>query len=532
MKQILGHVTAAAGSQVTVCLESGVASDGFGRIGNMVKVPCAEHDVVGVVNAARVDPGAPPRDVVVVELFGELVPTHDSRMQFSRGISRYPVSGAPVFAASDLELAAIFAPSSGTNLRIGSLFHDPAQPALLLMDPLLTRHFAVLGSTGSGKSCTATLILSAIAAEHPNAHIVMLDPHNEYATAFGELAEVIDVDNLQMPFWFLDFEEAARILVRGGTAQEQEAQAIILKNAITRARRHYAGDDPAATSITVDTPVPFRVTDLLRFIDGAMGKLDKADTSAPYLRLMTRLESLREDRRFSFMFSEMVTRDTLAQFVGRMLRLPSNGKPLSIMDISGLPSEIADVVVSLACRVIFDFVLWSGPGQVPPLLLVCEEAHRYVPADEKAGFAAAARAITRLAKEGRKYGISLGLISQRPSELSATALSQCGTIFALRLGSELDQRFVATALPDTAQGMLAALPTLRNQEAIIAGEGVPLPIRVRFDDLPAPHRPRSEGAAFSRAWGAGGEQPAACAEALLDEGVRRWRLRTRSRAVL
>ena len=136
------------------------------------------------------------------------------------------------------------------------------------------------------------------------------------------------------------------------------------------------------------------------------------------------------------------------------------------------------------------------------------------------------------AKEGRKYGISLGLISQRPSELSPTALSQCGTIFALRLGSELDQRFVATALPDTAQGMLAALPTLRNQEAIIAGEGVPLPIRVRFDELPAPHRPRSEGAEFSRAWGAGGEQAARCAEALLEEGVRRWRLRTRSRAVL
>src|SRR5207302_1957842 len=162
---------------------------------------------------------------------------------------------------------------------------------------------------------------------HPNAHIVVLDPHNEYATAFGDIAEVIDVNNLQMPFWFFDLAEAVRILVRGGTAQEQEAQAIILKDAITRARRHYAGDDPAAAS--------------------------------------------------------------------------------------------------LACRVIFDFVLWSRPGQVPPLLLACEEAHRYVPADEEAGFGAAARAITRIAKEGRKYGIALGLISQRPAELSPTALSQC-----------------------------------------------------------------------------------------------------------
>jgi DNA helicase HerA-like ATPase len=530
MKQILGHVTAAGGSQMTACLESGVSREAVGRVGDMVKVQCAEHDVVGIVSAARVEPGSPPRDIVVVELFGELVPIHDSGAQFSRGVSRYPVSGAPVFGASDVDLTAIFAPPSGTNLRIGALYQDPARPAFLLMDPLLTRHFAVLGSTGSGKSCTATLILSAIAAGHPNAHIVLLDPHNEYAAAFGDLAEVIDVDNLQMPFWFFDFEEAVRILVRGGSAQEQEAQAIILKDAITRARRHYAGDDPATTSITVDTPVPFRVADLLRFIDGAMGKLDKADTSAPYLRLRTRLESLRDDRRFSFMFSEILTRDTLAQFVGRMLRLPANGKPLSILDLSGLPSEIADVVVSLACRVLFDFVLWSGPGQVPPLLLVCEEAHRYVPADEETGFAAAARAITRIAKEGRKYGISLGLISQRPTELSPTALSQCGTIFALRMGSELDQRFVATALPDAAQGMLAALPMLRNQEGIISGEGVSMPMRVRFDDLPADCRPRSEGAEFSQAWRAGGGKDASYATNLVEEGVRRWRLHTRSRA--
>jgi len=532
MKRVLGHVTAAGGSQVTACLETGITGAGFGSIGDMVKVRCAEHEAVGIISATRVEPGSPPRDVLVIELFGELVPSCDGRAQFSRGVSRYPASGAPVFSARDADLSAIFGLPSGTNLRIGTLYHDPTRSAFLLMDPLLTRHFAVLGSTGSGKSCATTLILSAIAAEHPNAHIVMLDPHNEYGTAFGDFAEVLDVDNLQMPFWFFDFEEAVRILVRGGTTQEQEAQGIILKDAMTRARRHYAGDDFAATSITVDTPVPFRIADLLRFIDGAMGKLDKADTSAPYLRLRARLESLRDDRRFSFMFSDMVTRDTLAQFVGRLLRLPANGKPVSIIDLSGLPSEIADVVVSLACRVIFDFVLWSRPGQVPPLLLVCEEAHRYVPADEETGFAAAARAITRISKEGRKYGISLGLISQRPTELSQAALSQCGTIFALRMGSELDQRFVATALPDAAQGMLAALPMLRNQEAIISGEGVSLPMRIRFDDLSADCRPRSEGAEFSKAWRSGGDQGTSCAAELVEEGVQRWRLRTRSRVAL
>ena len=224
MTRVLGHVMAAGGSQVTACRESGVTGAGFGSIGDMVKVRCAEHDAVGIVSAARVEPGSPPRDVLVIELFGELVPSCDGRTQFSRGVSRYPASGAPVFSADDADLSAIFGLPSGTNLRIGTLYHDPTRSAFLLMDPLLTRHFAVLGSTGSGKSCATTLILSAIAAEHPDAHIVLLDPHNEYATGFGDLAEVIDVDNLQMPFWFFDFEEAVRILVSAPVRARHIAQ--------------------------------------------------------------------------------------------------------------------------------------------------------------------------------------------------------------------------------------------------------------------------------------------------------------------
>ena len=219
MEQVLGQVTAASGSRVTACLDPGMARDGFGRIGDMVKLRCAGHEAVGAVSAVQVEPGSPPRDVFVVELFGELAPSEGGPAQFTRGVSRYPVAGAPVLAASEADLAAIYAPASGTNIRIGTLYQDMTRPAYLLMDQLLTRHFAVLGSTGSGKSCTATLVLSAIIEEHPGAHIVLLDPHNEYATAFGELAEVINVDNLQMPFWFFDFEEAVRILVRGGTAQ-------------------------------------------------------------------------------------------------------------------------------------------------------------------------------------------------------------------------------------------------------------------------------------------------------------------------
>jgi DNA helicase HerA-like ATPase len=193
--------------------------------------------------------------------------------------------------------------------------------------------------------------------------------------------------------------------------------------------------------------------------------------------------------------------------------------------LSGIPSEIADVVVSLTCRLTFDFSLWSERERRPPVLVVCEEAHRYVPAAQSVGSAAAARAITRIAREGRKYGVALALISQLPSELSPQALSQCGTVFALRLGHYLDQRFMATALPDASRGMLASLPSMRTQEAIVFGEGVRLPMHIRFDDLPPERRPRSDSAQFSKAW----QTESADAE-FLEEGIRRWRQQTRKPA--
>jgi hypothetical protein len=291
----------------------------------------------------------------------------------------------------------------------------------------------------------------------------------------------------------------------------------ILKDAITRARRRHWSDP--AMSITVDTPVPFAAADLLRFIDEAMGKLDNPNTSAPYLRLRTRLESLRTDRRYAFLFPDSVAiRDTLSRIVGRLLRIPVNGKPLTIIDLSGVPGEVTDVVVSLVCRLIFNFALWSDRKRLPPVLLVCEEAHRYVPASEPIGFGATSRAITRIAREGRKYGVSLALISQTPLELSGQVLSQCGTVFAMRLGHYLDQTLTGAAWLGAARGMLEALPSMRTQEAIAFGEGVPLPMRIRFNDLPRDRRPCSDSAKFSEAW------QSDCGDAeLLEEGIRCWR---------
>ncbi|HUB96659.1 MAG TPA: DUF87 domain-containing protein [Stellaceae bacterium] len=521
MEVVLGSIDTVRGASVTAILAPAylAAEAGAVRIGALVKVVVGERLVIGTVSAIE---GHEGQRTLTADLLGEIGPDGT----FSRGVAHFPIPGANLLGAETADLDAVYARPSSFNVRVGTLHHESGRPAFLMTDELLAKHFAVLGTTGSGKSCAVTLILRAILAEHPGAHVILLDPHNEYEAALGSMAEIVNIDNLQLPFWLLNFEEAVATLVMGGTPQEQQSQAAILKDGITIARRIYAGSATAPQHqwITVDTPVPFRINDLIRLLDDAMGRLEKPDGSAPYLRLKGRLESLSADRRFSFMFQRVATRDILSAVIGRLLRIPVSGRPVTIMDLSGVPSEIVNVVVSLLCRVTFDFALWSVQTEMPPILLVCEEAHRYVPSNPDEGFGATTRAIARIAKEGRKYGVSLGLVTQRPSELAVGALSQCGTIFALRMGNELDQRFVANVLPEAAHGMVEALPSMRPQEAIVVGEGAPLPMRIRFDDLPAAYRPRSRSAEFSRVW-----QHDAAGAGFIEDGVQRWRSQVRKR---
>jgi DNA helicase HerA-like ATPase len=527
MGEGLGRVIEVTGTRITASIDREKLLAPALRIGALVKIPTADDvAAVGAIRALRAEAAA--RVSATVELLGSLRLSATGRPRYGPGISQHPVPGAPLLSPAEIDLTAVYARPSADNIRIAAHYDDPARPAFVAVDELLSGHFAVFGMSGSGKSCAVALILHSIFAAHPNSHVIVIDPHNEYPAAFGNLAEVINIDNLDLPFWLFDLEEAAGILVRGGTMREQESQAIILKDAMTRARRVAAERDPAAAALTVDTPVPFRISDLVRFVDEAMGKLDNPDTAAPYLRLKTRLDSLSSDRRFAFMFSDqLLLRDTMSRVVGRLLRIPADGKPLAILDLSGVPSEIADVMVSLVCRITFDFCRWSEPGQMPPVLLVCEEAHRYVPTDERIGFAATTRAITRIAKEGRKYGLSLALVSQRPSDLAVSAVSQCGTMFAQRLGSDVDQNFVASALSQSAREMLEVLPSMRTQEAIVSGRAVSMPMRIRFDDLPVKRRPRSESSKFSEAWR---KDRAGAAE--LEAVLRRWRQQSRSTPLL
>lgn len=491
------------------------------RMGALVSMRGPESRVFGIVNRLeREQQGGSvqsERTVFEIQVLGEIA---DDRTGFQRGVSSYPPLDAPVTTITIRDIATIYARPRCSNVHIGQLRHNPKVPAFVLTDSLLGKHFAVLGTTGTGKSCATTVILRSILDDHPQGHVVLIDPHNEYGAAFADRAELLNPGNLHLPYWLLNFEEIAHIILGGGLRDQMNSQATLLKRAIIQAKTQFVGSR-ADSPITVDTPVPYRLSDLMSALKEAMGMFNKAEGSAFYLGLINRIESLAADQRYGFMFSSLAVKDNMEQILAQLLRIPTNGKPMTIIDISGLPSEVVDVVVSVLFRLTFELAVWSERGKAPPVLLVCEEAHRYVPEESDVGFAPTKRVIAQIAKEGRKYGVTLCLVSQRPSELSVSSLAQCNTIFALRLSNEHDQTFVSQSLSENARWLVDSLPSLNTQEAVVVGDGVTVPVHIRFKDLPPAHRPASHDPSYAKSW----RQEAD--DRFLASAIDRWRRQTR-----
>ena len=501
----IGRVINLSGSQVVALVEEPEQSPPPGQrvvpqMGELVKMVTSDCVVFGMVTGLSIplpSPDQPGKELMIVELelLGEAAIATGG--PFRRGVSVFPGLGEGVYTTSRMDLELVYGHLSNSTVRVGTIHQDRELPVHLAIDALLGKHFAVLGTTGSGKSCATALILHAILKEYPYGHVLLLDPHNEYGHSFGEMAELLSPENLRLPYWLFNFEEILEIVL-GHEQQTKGPEFAILSDAITAAKRRYLGKGEDGKFITVDTPVPYQMSDLIQIVDDAMGRLDNPEKSVPYLRVKTRLEAVRRDARFSFMFGGVALRDNMKEILSRIFRIPVSGKPITIIDLSAVPSEILNVVVSVLCRMTFDFAVWSD--RAIPITLVCEEAHRYAPQDSTLGFEPTKRALSRIAKEGRKYGVSLCVVSQRPSELATDILSQCNTIFALRMSNQKDQEFVRATMRDSARGLLNFLPSLRNAEAIAVGEGVPIPVRLCFDDLPEHARPRGGTASFSTAW--------------------------------
>ena len=517
-------------SQVMLDLDSldALANDadisvaGAGQVGSQIKMRVGGTWLIANVRSLKLSETYPGRVVAQVDFLGE---GDEERLtgklyRFRRGVTRYPSPGTPVFPVSTGDMKQIYAADDRPHIEIGTVYPTRDIRAALYVDSMLGKHFALLGSTGTGKSTAAALILHRICELSPQGHIVMIDPHGEYAAAFKTTGEIYDVSNLQMPYWLMNFEEHCEVfLTTSGSERQVDADILAKCLLAAKAKSRLAQE---FGKLTVDSPIPYLLSDLLNLIQLDMGKLDRAGDTAPYLRIKTKIEEVKGDPRYTFMFSGLLVADTMASFLGRIFRLPSDGRPISIIDVSGVPNEITSVVVAVLSRMVFDFAIWSRNEPQRPILLVCEEAHRYVPNERNADGSSVGRILSRIAKEGRKYGVSLGLITQRPSDLAEGVLSQCGTILSMRLNNDRDQAYVRAAMPEGARGFLDSIPALRNRECIVCGEGVSTPIRVLFDTLTETKRPASGDPLFSELWReTGGE------DQIIARTVRRWRAQGR-----
>lgn len=522
-----GRVVFVAGSQVVAMIDEaverkvGTAGPDQLQLGSLIKMRTAVSTVFGVISGLSIPVPAEnssQRDIMIaeIELLGEVTQDAENKpFALRRGVSAMPQLNDSVYTTTKEDLRQVYARPQAATARIGSIHQDRDVPTYIITNDLLGKHFAILGTTGCGKSCATALILHALIEQNPNSHIVLLDPHNEYTSAFSETAEVLNPQSLELPYWMLDFEEFLEIISGGGGSVGPDEVAI-LSELIPTAKRSYAGATDVGIRITVDTPIPYRMNDLIQLLDEAMGKLNKTEGVAPYQRLKTKFKAMQADSRYAFMFGGVGVRDNMDKILAHIFRIPVDGKPITIIDLSGVPSEIVNVVVSTLCRITFDFALWSN-GEVP-VLLVCEEAHRYASQSDAQGFEPTKRALSRIAKEGRKYGVSLCLISQRPSELATGILSQCNTIFAMRMTNQADQDILSATMSDSSLGLSEALPSLGNAEAVAVGEGVAVPVRLCFDELPEGRRPRSATADFHSAW-----QGNLASEDLVKGIVERWR---------
>jgi DNA helicase HerA-like ATPase len=505
--QRVGRVIAITPSQAIILLERRDASGSADivvplEMGTLVKLRSRVSVVYGMITGLRVPlPSLEPSDkdlrLVELELVGEIRHADGASGCFRRGVSGYPALDEPVYLASASDLAKVYARPHVATARVGAIHQESAVPAYILTDELFGKHFSVVGTTGSGKSCVVATILTAVIETNPNAHAMLLDPHGEYASAFkGRAVALSPGDGLYLPYWLFNFEELVEIVI--GSDHNVE-QAKILGEAVMAAKQAYLAKVGLDKFGTVDTPAPYRMSDVLRFFDVAMGSLNRPDSVAAYQAVKGRIVALQNDPRYGFVFGSRLTlRDELSDILAQLFRIPVNGKPVTIIDLSGIPSEVLNVVVSVLCRLAFDFALWS---ETPiPLTIICEEAHRYAPRDKELGFEAAKRALFRIAKEGRKYGVSLCVVSQRPSDLAPGLLSECNTMFAFRMTSHEDQDIVRSAVPEASHGLMNFLPALRNGEAIAVGEGVAMPMRICFSPLPDDRRPKSATTSFTLAW--------------------------------
>ncbi len=482
----IGTVSSVNSSVISAVLTNGAGASAA-RLGSYIVMMEGETTIVGSITAVRqntpangqVPGGESHLETIEIQLIGTV-----TRGVFERSISTYPLIGTKVYPAIGEDLKSIFSTFQRYGFSPGYISVLQNERMFLNPNKFFAKHIALFGSTGSGKSCTTASILQKV-SKFENTHILLLDLHGEYGPAFQDAGNVIKITELELPYWLMNFEEIVETFVDENESSSNN-QIMILKEAILDSKK--GKNLPLKDYLTVDTPVYFDFLD----VSARMRSLDSERTLSgkegpfygQFTRFLVRLESKLTDKRYEFLFRPRTYRssETFANLLTKLFGLDT-GKRITIIDLSRVPFDVVNVLVSLLGRIIFDFNLWNRNRQDFPILVVFEEAHTYLSMTGKSR--AARKTVERIAKEGRKYGVSSMIISQRPSEISDTITAQCNNFVAMRLLNPNDQAYIRKLVPDSLSNMIEILPTLRQGEAYFIGDAVPVPVRVLID-MPSP----------------------------------------------
>jgi len=573
----LGTIQDVNGTTVSVTLAneslSGltyVNGEGYriGQIGSFVKIPIGYIDLFGIVT--QVGASAVPENQVQNQPYGnrwltiQLVGEGQRNGKFERGISQYPTIGDEVHLVSESDLKRIYGqPDKPYFVKVGHIAGAESISALVDVNKLVTRHSAVVGTTGSGKSTTVAGILSALSdsKNYPSARIIILDIHGEYGQAFRGKANIFKVNankdskgqekELCIPYWALNFNELTQVCFGDFSTEKEKEKSALIERVLAQKEKTlftYPRKGVIKETLSVDSPIPFSLNQLWFELwnetfftfysdkgkrplkenwayeqDEDGNKLIGDATTATPPRFKPVKNVKEDEEKIQYGPSTLNIRGQL-ETLGSKLRIPrydflfhpgkftpeldgnvesdldsllkewiGSDKPITILDLSGVPIDILNTIVGVLLRVLYEALFWSRRlsqgGRHRPLLVVMEEAHNYLN-DNFKGIASSV--VQRIVKEGRKYGIGAMIVSQRPSEINSTILSQCGTFFAMRLANATDRGHISAALPDNLDGLTNMLPILRTGEAIIVGESVKLPMRTIIEAPPKDRRPDSQ----------------------------------------
>lgn len=519
-----------------------------GQLGSYVAVKQNEVHLIAIVTrmteqealaAPTIEtPGEDPARLPFAKRIARLTPVGSiiGDGQFERGVAQYPTTGAEVHAIGSANIAKMFDCFQSKGLAVGTLASHPSLKVCLDPTNLFGRHSAILGQTGSGKSWTVASLVQKTVAVMPKAHIIILDLHGEYCWkredgsrhyAFADaIVRHVDARDLEIPYWMMTYAELCDLLIEH-SEREATNQTAFFRDCLLEGRQsENANATPALglPRVTVDTPIYFSLDDLLAKVHTKNGERvgnRQGPMFGDFDRFLMRIESKLNDQRYDFLLKP-VKRNTSVSLSALLRDFVGLGEPkrsVTVIDLSSVPFDVRPTVAAQIGRLAFEFNYWNPKYREFPILLVCEEAHAYIPRASESQFAGARKSMERIAKEGRKYGVGLAVVSQRPHEVSETVLAQCGTFICLRITNPDDQGYVRSLVPESEGDLVSVLAGLGRGEALVLGEAVPLPTRLQFEK-PNP-TPNSDDVDFYDKWRTGPD------DLDVDAIVKRWRSQER-----